>query len=455
MNIETMKSVILVILIAFSLVLTVALWNYQPVNDTLEDDVLIGNTQLDELGSERTLSELFIPEEIVFHDGNAYYAHADSIDKKDFYQQQMQQWNVTNIDASPGSINLDNNHHAVEIVFPAEIPVQTIQDLFALNNEEGLEGIQASFDRIFVVQQNGGSLSSTFSLWFVDSDSSENRFSLKADISTSAGENAFRELDNKEELKELIRVRDTIANEEGTKDGFANIYLPKQTSMVPEYVLQTDSLDVKPIQNDLFPSNTAVTSYTSSGGERVTKTFKQQLTQFDKRMEYELTIPNAANQNDLQVYDMLLQSMQDINSHLGWTNDYRLSSIVTGWNQVQYQMYFGGLPVMENSETSMLATILMRYQQGQIQEYKRPLVKFSSITSERKATLKSGEQVLEDLQEKSDLDNRTILDLKIMYTLQEQRNNLVYSLIPEWYIKTNAGWMKVYSEGQSQNEEIS
>lgn len=455
MNIETMKSVILVILIAFSLVLTVALWNYQPVNDTLEENVLIENTQLDELGSERTLTELVIPEEIVFHEEGAYYTYADNIDKEDFYQQQMQQWNLTNIDASPGSINMDNHDLAAEVVFPAEIPVQTIQDLFMVNNEERLEGIQASFDRLFVVQHFDESLSSTFSLWFVDSDSSENRFSLRADISTTAGENALKELDNKEELEELIRVKDTIVNEEGPNDGLANIYLPKESSMIPEYVLQTDSLDVKPLQNDLFPSNTAVTTFRTSSGERVTKTFKQQLRQLDKRMEYELTIPNSANQSDLQVYDLLLQSMQDINSHLGWTNDYRLSSVLTGWDQVQYQMYFGELPVIENSETNMLATIMLRYQQGQIQEYKRPLVKFSKIPNDREATIQSGEQVLMDIQENSDFTDRTILDLKIMYTLEEQRNNLVYSLIPEWYIRTNAGWMKVYSDGQSQNEEIS
>ncbi len=461
MNIETMKSVILVILIAFSLVLTVALWNYQPVTNTLdsEDEVVISDTRLDELGSERTLTELVEPSEIVFHDEGSYYKYEDPADQVSFFQQQMQQWNVSNIDATPGEIDMDNHEQAIEMIFQTELPIETIQELFSLPEETELESLQQVFDRVFLVRHFDDQPATSYELWFVNSDTNGSAITLQADISTPAGERAFRGLQNKEALAEQIRVADRIQG--GLNDGIgaSHIYLPKSPPEVPEIVLQTDSVPATPLQNDLFPSNTLV-SISSNNGERRIKTFQRQLTQLDNynRMEYELTIPNTANQNPLEQYELITKSLQDINSHLGWTNDFRIDTVSTLLDQVQYRMYFGDLPVMENTDTNMLATILISYQQGQIQEYKRPLLKFNRYTNERESisTLQPGDEVVQFIQESEEHSSSEVRDLEIRYTLQEQTNNLVYSLIPEWYVLTSTrGWTPLFKEEKSQNAEVS
>ena len=73
MNMETMKSVTLVILIALSLVLTVALWNYQPSGEVVEEgEEVIDTTQLD--GEENNVVSLVEPEQFVFHERGSSYS---------------------------------------------------------------------------------------------------------------------------------------------------------------------------------------------------------------------------------------------------------------------------------------------------------------------------------------------------------------------------------------------
>lgn len=454
---ETMKSVTLVILIAFSLVLTVALWTYQPVNETLEEDVFIEDTKLEEIGSERAIPNLVPPDKVVFHEQNSFFTFKDNIDRTAFYQKQMQQWNLSNLDTSPRTINVDNHSEIVEIIFPAHLPIQVISDIFQVNESIPMEGLQANFNRIFLLrhsQEGSAASSASYDLWFVNSDAEGSEITLQADISAASGERAIQEVDNKDELVEMSRVADVlqIDTEDGTNA--SHIYVPKNPVSISEYVLQTGAVNVKPIQNDIFPSNTRVFKSRTNSGENITKTFQRRLTQYDKRMEYDLTIPNSANQKNLTEYELFVQSMEDINSHLGWTDDYRLNSILSGRDEVRYRLYFNDRPVLENVDTYKLASIQLSYQQGQIQEYDRPLVQYSSI-NESQTNLLSGEEVLLDLQQEGELETSRIRDLEIMYTLEEQRSELVYSLIPEWYMLTNSGWTKVYPEERSQNAEVS
>ncbi|MBX0358257.1 YycH family regulatory protein [Halobacillus sp. Nhm2S1] len=454
---ETMKSVILVILIAFSLVLTVALWTYQPMNEPLEEDVFIEDTRLEEIGSERTIPNLVPPDEVVFHEQNSYFTFKDNIDLTAFYQQQMQQWNLSNFDTSPRTINVDNHSEIVEIIFPAHLPVQVISDIFKVNEGIPMEGQQANFNRIFLLRhstEGSAASSSSYDLWFVNSDGEGSEVTLQADISAAAGERAIQEVDNKDEMVEMSRVADFLQINPEDRTNASHIYVPKNPVSISEYVLQTGAVNVKPIQNDIFPSNTRVFKSRTNSGENITKTIQRRLTQYDKRMEYDLTIPNSANQKNLTEYELFVQSMEDINSHLGWTDDYRLNSILSGRDEVRYRLYFNDRPVLENVETYKLASIQLSYQQGQIQEYDRPLVQYSSI-NESETNLLSGEEVLLDLQRDGELETSRIRDLKIMYTIEEQRSELVYSLIPEWYMLTNSGWTKVYPEEKSQNAEVS
>ncbi|CDQ18440.1 Two-component signal transduction system YycFG, regulatory protein YycH [Halobacillus karajensis] len=450
---ETMKSVILVILIAFSLVLTVALWTYQPVNETLEEDVFIDDTKLEETGAEREVANLVLPDRIIFHEQGSFYSFRDNVDKKAFYDQ-MQNWNLTTLDVNPGRIDLDNHSRVVEIHFPAKLSIHVIKDLFQLNDEGQLEEVQANFDRVFLLHHPEGSAPTSYDLWFVDSDASGSDATLQATISSTAGEDALQVLENKDKLTEMIRFADVRPGEQEDETGASNIYVPSGPVEISEYVLQTGTVPGKPIQNDLFPPNTRVSRSTNNNGDNILKTFRRRLTQNEKRMEYEWMVPNSANQNNWSEYELFVKSMEDINSHLGWTDDYRLNSVQSGRDEVQYRMYFNERPVMENSDSYMLATILLSYQQGQIQEYKRPLVHFSSI-NESKAILQSGEEVLQDIKEKEDINYTDIRDIKVMYSLEEQRNDVVYSLIPEWYVLTNSGWSKVYPDDRSQNAEIS
>ncbi|WP_281974302.1 YycH family regulatory protein [Halobacillus litoralis] len=460
MNIETMKSVILVILIAFSLVLSVALWNYQPETETVDDDGLIEDTQLDEdIGGEQTIPGLVIPDQVVFHEEGTSYSFKDSDDEWSFFQQ-IQEWELSAMDLNPDPINFENHENAVEVIFPTTIPLQTVGDLF-MADRELLGNTTQSFDRMFLVHHANDQPPTSYELWFVDSEGDGNIAKLQATISASAGERALSVLSNKDELQEQVRVADAFGNEETEGMGAQHIYLPKEEVSIPRVVLQqTESIPVTPLRNDLFPSPDLVSIYNTNSGARRAKTAERQLDAIDeRRMEYVVMIPNSANSSNLGSYELLTKSVEDVNSHLGWTNDFRLNELLSyqNLNQVQYRMYHNDLPIMENQDTTGLANILLSYEQGEIQTYNRPLIKFESVNEQVLGNIPSGEEVLEDLQQSGNYDLEDIQGLEIRYKLEEQNNRLVFNLIPKWYIQTSTGsWNELYGENLTmQNEEVS
>ncbi|WP_062515178.1 YycH family regulatory protein [Halobacillus sp. KGW1] len=445
---ETMKTVVLIILIAFSLVLTVALWNYQPVAESDDsENTLIDDTTLDNLGQERTLSELIEPEKVVFHDQGNFYAYKEELERSSFYKD-MQEWTLNNLNVNPKEISADQQKDAVEVIFPAQVPVKVIGDLFQVDKEQ-IENVRQKFDRVFLTAPQGEKAPS-YQVWFVNTE--EQAPVLRATINSADGDRAFRELEDEQKLNKQLRLSDAFPNADTS--AYDHIYIPEKRKNIEEYVLQTDPVPIATLRNALFPSTSLVSRYKTSSGEprfRASEGRRLDVLDGDRRMEYLYMIPNSVNSGNLDGYELLRRSITDVNGHLGWTNQFQLVS--NSSDMVQYRMKYNDIPVMEGQGTYQLATIALSYEQDEIQRYIRPLVKFKTI-SETIGALESGEEVVRYLQN-NNIDYASIQDIRISYTLEERTNRLAYNLIPEWYIQTSSGWQPLFERNQGQNEEIS
>ncbi|WP_226582231.1 YycH family regulatory protein [Halobacillus litoralis] len=459
MNRETMKSIILVILIAFSLVLTVALWQYQPATETLEDDGVIEDTKLEGLGETAKVSDVIVPDDIIFHEETSHFTFNDIEDKTSFFKR-MQEWNLTNIDISPGPRGTRNVDRAVEIIFPESIPLQTIGDLFVINDETVLQNVEQNYDRIILARLSDPSAATMYELWFIQSGSDHSDLTLRANINANAGEQALSKIESKSDLQELMSLSETF--EEADPDWLrsGHIYLPKEVNPLPEVVLQTDAIPVTPLQNDLFPSPESGVTYETNEYKRK-KTNERLMDIYDdsRLMEYVWLVPNSVNQKELKEYELLVRSVQDINSHWGWTEDFRLDSLSAAAGNIQYRMYYNDTPVMAVEDTYHLPSITQEYQEGQIQRYVRPLVKFKRFETgdNFRPEMESTEEVIATLQQMESLSFDEILGVEVRYTLEEQPSKLAYSLIPEWYYRTNTtDWTRLFEEREpNQNEELS
>ncbi|MGP4069074.1 YycH family regulatory protein [Halobacillus sp. B29] len=449
MNIETMKSVILVILIALSLLLSVALWNYQPSSEVVEEgEEVIDTTELD--GEENDLVSLVEPEQFVFHEIGNSYAYKDPQKKSDMYDR-IKQWELLNVDDTPEQPNFESNR-VVEAVFPEELPLKVLENIFTVNSGELSE--TEGFNRLFFVHGHDSN-SSYYEVLAVNTTDDAAPAKLQAIIDEDDGRQLFDELDNKDDLIEQIALDGSISLLENSEIE-NNVYLPEDRTTFPEEVLQTTPIPLVPIQNDLFPGNAVVSSSTISGHRRLATTDRRlDILDNETRLRYEYMIPNRANPSPMFEYELLTRSLSDVNNHVGWTNMFYLDSISSTMEEATYRMHFNGLPIL--SSDSDIEIMSIKYEQDSIQEYVRPLVTFERYPYDNTASdeLVSGVEVREFLNETDQYDIEEIEGLKIGYQLKEQRPNLAYSLFPRWFIKISGSWSPLEMEEMSQNEEIS
>ncbi|KHE71881.1 YycH family regulatory protein [Halobacillus sp. BBL2006] len=452
MNRETMKSVILVILIAFSLLLTLALWNYQPDFDTAGEESEVGKTTLEESGgTQSTVLDLIEPTKIVFKHQGSYYSYADPSDRSAIYGR-MKQWSLVNINDNPSSPQIGERDSVAEIIFPTKLPLKVLGDIFTIN--EDLPAEDTTFDRIFVVHDHNSGAVSPYTVYIMDTGEDVSPARMSASLSEEAASQLFSEIEVKDMVNQF-RLSDWSGS---TVDGasFDHIYLPSEEVSYPTEVLQTDAVPVKPLQNFLFPpTSTIKSSFTNSVDRRFQDISRRLDIMNDERlMKYVYMITNQSTY--WTQYELLTKSVSDMNNHYGWTNQFRLENINSTADKVSFLMYFNGLPIYENTD---LTKISLKYEGGSIQEYNRPLVSFFPVDykneGESSILLESGEEVISKIKEKGyDLNN--IDDIQVGYSLKDQNDmRLAYNLLPQWYIKTAGEWKPLFKEDISQNKEVS
>ncbi|MCA0984859.1 two-component system activity regulator YycH [Halobacillus yeomjeoni] len=459
MNKEALKSVILVILIAFSLILSVALWNYQPSVDELQKEKVVEDTKLEGIGETNELLTLIEPEQYVFHKDQGYYSYANTGDLKDAYTD-MKQWKLSSINKNPNAAKPSEGQEMVEIIFPTEIPMLALKKLVSIPSAEILNQSQ-SFDRIVVTHNHEEQSAGKYELFVINSKEKVNGTKLRAQLEEVDGNSLFSTSTEKD-MVEQVRLADYMDEANTSDDGFNHIYISKEKRTYPSVVLQADSIPVTPLQNYLFPSSSVVTDSTSSTGERLIRDVYRHLEVMsnDKKLKYIYQIPNEANATDLGKFELLEQSREDINEHLGWTNDFKLEDILQFSAKVNYRMYFEGLPILQSLDYVDVATMYIKYEQGAIQAYARPLLQFKESrfninSADSVGELLSGEDIAERLK-KSKFKYENIQGLRIGYELKEEEHGLAYYLIPQWFVNIDGQWIAVTENTElSQNEEVS
>ena len=162
MNYETIKTYILTFLVLTSLLLTFAIWNYQPNLEPLYGNSEIAN-EVDLGGREEMKRTLIQPSSIVFQNDEQYYSFKTPTESKKFYQE-MQNWLLSDLQVSEAT-GRPSNHYQLEIIFPNAMPVEIIRSLFNIGEEDQLPNW--SFRRMFILLNEETSL---FQLMFLSMD---------------------------------------------------------------------------------------------------------------------------------------------------------------------------------------------------------------------------------------------------------------------------------------------
>lgn len=428
MNVERLKAILLFFLVVSSLLLTLALWSYQPDFETVENDEGAIDAQLD--GKTLTKKEVIKPVHILFHADDQSVGLADKIEEQNLFARILD-WSLYNF--SPLVMvdeALGNEHDWLEIVFSTDIPNALIFDLFSVDSDADISS--GTFDRIYItLEDNGGDKP----ILFVDSQ-----------VGTAVG----AQMQNfNQEIQQLVNHAeraDLITYEVFTNRQNSTIYLPNDVSM-NVLLFSYLQLETDPFRNLLFINPSIVrSSFTTDGNTNYTDGTREMI-----KESRHLTFTNPTNESiteedETSNYQLLDQVQQFINSHNGFTFEEPFSyfmsdlSVTSNTNLVEYTLSHFGVPIYNDAD---ITTIKVNWHNQSVYQYTHPLIHLLEQrgVDQVSYSLPSAESVIEIL-EGENYQGSAIYDVVLGYQAKQQTGGQgqVYELTPTWYVRGARGW---------------
>lgn len=421
MKLETAKSLLLVVLIGTSMILTFGMWNYQADYDPLNERSVEGTLG----GAEKSVDEIIMPSDIIFKQEGNYYTHANPVLKEQFYNR-LQDLRITEMERLPVDEERTSSNYEIEVIFPEEVPFLLFDRILEFE-DEAAPFATFSIDRFYITfEPNSKSLEFEFI-------SIDGREKVEAEVtSTSRYEEVWDEMNRlqSEDYQAMTLV-------EGSEK---DIYIPREVPAMQPLSIFFTQMDKSVLQEMLFENPSGIRGSATPGNGYLYATDVRQLTIERNVMEY-IYLEQPLAISDLNLIE---SSIQNINGHSGFTEDFRLMNIDNG--TITYQMYYEGYPVFQGSSPD-ISTIKQTHSNQHLLEYKRPAIYLDTtdIITKTKKEMRSGEEIVEDLATITKIDMDTINDLKVGYKIQVETddNGDYVSMEPEWFMKVNNSWSAV------------
>ncbi|WP_017471556.1 YycH family regulatory protein [Amphibacillus jilinensis] len=435
MNLEYLKSILLVSLIASSLLLTLALWNHQPDFEVTRDEDDLIDAQIED-GERLSRRDVLQPTRIILHDDR-------SLDPIGFKDQEVEQavyanildYGLYNFSAFPVDEEwLDNQENRIEIIFPTEMQGDMIYDLFSLDQDTRIP--EGRFNRIeIILDQDDASYQIIFR-------NDENQEVIGASL-----QNYSSEVDN---LESFFDTEDFIAftTYEGSRG--TPIYLP-DTIDRDVLLFSFAELDYEPFVNFLFSKPSIVRrGMTIEGHTSLIDGTRELMVESDRIFFTNPTNEEKHSTDELTEYELFDQVQTFINTHNGFTFEepfhYFLSNITknTETSLVEYSLSYKGVPIFYDEQ---VAKISVAWHNQEAYQYSHPLV----TLAERRGVARESRRLpdTEAVVEILDSDyyrGSSVYDVTLGYRVNEQRNGQgqVYELVPTWYVKGVNGWQPLH-----------
>lgn len=417
MNFEVVKTYILTFLVLTSLLLTMALWNYQPNLEPLYPDGFVNEVDLG--GKEEIKRSLVKPSTIVLQNHDEYYGFNTPLEDEEFYQE-IQEWLLSDSQETEAEGRPRNNYQ-VEIAFSYALPAEIIPSLFNINEDDYLP--HWSFKRMFILVNEENS---SLELSFLSIDGNQE---LKYSVNKS---DAFTTLwsyfETPDDLTDYTRFGSSISP----------IYLPEGNIQMRSHSLAIRSIDETLLVDELFKNPSLIS--TNLGGSYFTDGQRRLgVIQEGRTMEFINPIHSQDRQKD--AINLLDLSIENINRHKGWTNDYHLADINLSEEIIRYRMYYEGSPIFSNTDLSIIE---QEWRNEDLHLYRRPLFSISNLPGGRTVELPSGAEVKSFLEINDNYQKENIRDIQIGYKITSF-DDASYSLTlePAWYINYNGSWSEI------------
>ncbi|HLU23662.1 MAG TPA: two-component system activity regulator YycH [Bacillaceae bacterium] len=427
MKFETIKSILLVVLVTISIFLTWSTWKYKPDLD-VSDKPQTHQMQIAEL---REPAELIMPIRLLYHIDGEHYGSVKAYDIKNLIGQ-ISRWNLFRIEGPRTLSNeeiatLSQSNNRIEIMYPDLVPFDIYKSIINIQSDDVP---RASFNRIVInLDYKGQDAAAIYFISTIDGRVFESN--IDPERITQLIQYTR---DNKKEFDQYEAVE--------LADGRIRFLLSEEKEL-KRYKYYTNNIDVSKFQEVLFSDPDKVRRDFVKTGEKFTDDSSFMNVDYMSNMISYVYPGNELKTEDiLRNNDILKKSIDYINEHKGWTDNYRYFNIGEYDQRVSFQLFMDDYPVF--NDKGMTQFRLSWGAEG-IFKYNRPYFSFDiDLPGELIIKLPSGTTVLDYLMTDPDFKPELMQDLMIGYRLGKDPNNAqVYTLEPSWYYLYAGSWLPV------------
>lgn len=438
--IEPVKSVILLLLILLSLTLTFTIWTYSPNYDTTEPPVV--NISIAE---KKKMEDVVKPYRLLISQPENLRGSYSIVDINNIINP-MKNWEVETVklfsnNTNAGQINeLINKPYTSTLFFQADVPIESYSPILKFMdpifpnstfNRLVIDWSSKSVDQRAEEKEMGEGvtlyfISTTLNKIYTANVAKEDIIGFSARMVKTA--NVMKE------YKEI------------TRDGKLSLYTTSNIEKVVQYTYLVEEIDTNRFKDALFniPSLVVRRSNPVGSGEQYTDdNALMTVDPISKRLSY--VHPASEGEFLGKPSELLYNSLSFVNEHDGWTDDYRFSRMNKESSQVNYQLYFDGLPVFSKD---LLATeIVQVWGSNRVYRYNRPYYTLNALPiTSIDVELPSGQNAYELLNLVPSLQVSLIDDLVQGYYISKDEDQPLFTLVPSWYYLLNGVWLRLSPE---------
>ncbi|MDF2067486.1 two-component system activity regulator YycH [Bacillus sp. Cr_A10] len=427
--IEQVKSVILLLLILLSLTLTFTIWTFSPsyeANETPVVDIAIAD--------KKKMEDIIKPYRLLYsHEEKLTGSTSPLILDKVFSS--MKNWELQTVEPLKNKVSIQQINDFIRtpnrltFFYPAEVPIKTFSNILSFD-DRNLPN--ASFNRL-VIDWNNTSEDEVH-LYFINT--------IKPKVYKAHVDKVDRESFAADIYKQSINLS---PYNEIERPGQLSLYASNNPENIMGFTYILEEIAPERFKNALFSNPSLVRSNLlgTSGKEFSDDSALMNV----KFMSIELGYVHPSSESDKagNPADLIQSTVNFVNEHNGWTDDYRFSRINPATSQVSYQLYLYGVPVF-SKDTSTEITQLWGV--DRVYRYNRPYYTLneSARIKTREVPLSSGQATYDLISTISNINMSSVDEILVGYNLTRDDEQPLLNLEPSWYYLINGQWNRVSPE---------
>ncbi|MFF2754511.1 YycH family regulatory protein [Psychrobacillus sp. NPDC058041] len=422
--IEQVKSIILILLILLSLTLTFTIWTFSPTYDTIDTPIVDIS-----IADKKKIEDVVKPYRVLFSHEETMTGSETPLNIEKVLNL-MKNWELQTIEpvnnrASFQQINdYITTSNRITFMYPTDVPIKTFGSIFSFADHNFPD---ISFNRL-VIDMNGPAEGEVV-FYFINT--------TKQKVYKSRVEKVDREALSERLIKQTVNLK---TYSEIVRPGKLSIFASDNPENITGYTYILEEIPPEKFKNALFTSPSLVRSNpVGTNGQEYTDDSALMTVDFlFKRLSY--VHPASESKNPGIPAELIQHSVDFINEHNGWTDDYRYNRINPATQQVSYQLYMNGLPVFSNDTSTEISQF---WGVNRVYRYIRPYYSLnnSTLIKKRDVQLPSGKTTYDLIS--SEVKASSVDDMVVSYYLSQDDQQPLLNLTPSWYYLSKGIWTRV------------